>query len=245
MAIQWPFKYQITKARAKKIIAAIWIWSFTVALPWGLFFDTHKADEDRPNDEFCIERWPELYSNWSKYYFLIGNVFICYLLPLAIIFVCYLTIWCRVYRRSVPSDSNHKSMEIMHQQAKAAVMKMLLVVVLIFTLSWLPLYCISLRMKFGPEVMSDWEHDVISFIYPVAQWLGCFNSGINPIVYSFLNKKFRHGFYMIFKCSLNQDTLPTMRTRTNNKSPSVNILLRRMAIYKAKTSSAYRDTDDV
>lgn len=227
-------------------MVGIWIWSCTVALPWGLFFDTYKADEHRPNDDFCLEKWPEPYSHWDRYYFLIGNFLICYVLPLAIIFICYLTIWCRVYRRPVPTDStnsNHKSLEIMHRKAKAAVMKMLLVVVLIFTLSWLPLYCISLRIKFGPPKRSNWEHNLISFILPLAQWFGCFNSGVNPVVYSFLNKKFRQGFRMIFKCSWNQDSLPPLRNR--HKSPTVNILLRRMAAYKVKTSTICPDTDEV
>ncbi|CAL8107549.1 unnamed protein product [Orchesella dallaii] len=241
ISIQWPFQYQITKRKGKKIIIAIWIWSCSVALPWVLYFDTYKADEENPDIDFCIEKWPDSYGNWSRYYFLIGNFIICYVLPLSIIFICYLTIWFRVYRRPVPNDSNHKSMEIMHQKAKTAVMKMLLVVVLIFALSWLPLYCITLRMKFGSEIRSDLENDIISFIYPIAQWLGCFNSGINPVVYSFLNKKFRHGFYMIFKCSWNQEPIPSMRP---HKSPTVNILLRRMAVYKVRSSMCH-ESDDV
>ncbi len=241
IAIQWPFKYQITKSRAKKIIFGIWTWSCIVALPWGLFFDTYQLDHDHPDDDFCIEKWPDEYISWSKYYFLVGNFIICYMLPLGIIFVCYMTIWCRVQRRPVPNDSNHKNMEMMHQKAKMAVLKMLLVVVLIFTLSWMPLYCITLREKFGPQPLSDWEEDVISFIIPIAQWLGSFNSGINPVVYSFLNKKFRHGFHMIFKWSWNQDSM----LRPSHKSPTVNILLRRMTVYRVRTSTMYQETDEV
>ena len=30
-------------------------------------------------------------------------------------------------------------------------------------------------------------------LYPVAQWLGLANSAVNPMVYAYFNKKFRHG----------------------------------------------------
>ncbi|CAL8121396.1 unnamed protein product [Orchesella dallaii] len=207
ITIRWPFRYQITKRKAKKIMIAIWIWSCSVALPWVLYFDTYNADIEHPEMLFCVEKWPASYQKWSRYYFLVGNFMVCYVLPLSIIFLCYLTIWCRAYsNRSVVNEStqttqSQSSMEIMHQKAKMSVTKTLLVIVLIFALSWLPLYCITLRMKFGAKPSSDFENEVISIIYPIAQWLGCSNSGINPVVYSFLNKNFRQGFYLICKCS--------------------------------------------
>lgn len=36
--------------------------------------------------------------------------------------------------------------------------------------------------------------NIIGIVTPVAQWLGAANSCINPILYAFLNKKFRSGF---------------------------------------------------
>lgn len=34
-------------------------------------------------------------------------------------------------------------------------------------------------------------------LYPVAQWLGLANSAVNPMVYAYFNKKFRHGEYRL------------------------------------------------
>lgn len=46
---------------------------------------------------------------------------------------------------------------------------MLVVVVLVFTMSWLPLYAIFTRIKFGGEY-ERWEVDVFSYAAPIAQW---------------------------------------------------------------------------
>ncbi|CAL8110105.1 unnamed protein product [Orchesella dallaii] len=237
ISIQWPLNYQITKERAKLVILAIWMWSCIVALPWSIFFQSGAFDPDNPSLEFCIEIWPDSYEHWSTYYFLFGNFFICYVFPLTIILVCYLTIWFRVYRRPVPSDSYHKAMEIIHQRSKTAVIKMLIVVVLIFALSWLPLYAIIIRVKFGSEP-SELETLVISIVYPVAQWLGCFNSCINPIIYSFLNTKFRRAFLSIIVGEEKKNKI-----KIKHKSPTVNILLKRFSTYRVKTTKTNIDED--
>lgn len=239
VAIRWPFNYQITKEKAKFIIAAIWLWALLVALPWALFFQEGAFDPDYPNTTFCIEVWPEGYETWSTYYFIFGNFVICYLLPLGVILVCYLTIWLRVYRRPVPSNCYQTAMELVHQRSKTAVIKMLFIVVLIFALSWLPLYALIIRLKFGGEP-SDTESVVITVVYPVAQWLGCFNSCINPIIYSFLNQKFRKAFLSICGCNRKKNII-----KVKHKSPTVNLLLKRLSTiqYRVETTM-YDDKED-
>ncbi|ODM90003.1 Neuropeptide FF receptor 2 [Orchesella cincta] len=229
VTIRLPFRYQITKEKAKKIIIAIWTWSFIVALPWVPYFDTYNADSEHPEMLFCVEKWPDSRKTWSNYYFLFGNFIMYYLLPLGIILICYLTVGFHAYSCTVIlSDCNTKMKEIAHQKAKTAVTKTLLVIVFTFALSWLPLYIVTLRLKFGPETKSDLENDVISIIYPIAQWLGYLNSGVNPIVYSFINRKFRMGFYSICKCPGNQrQPLPTSQNRHPSDRRRINVIVLR------------------
>lgn len=75
---------------------------------------------------------------------------------------------------------------------------MLVVVVILFVLSWLPLYAIVARFKFSKE-RSEWEDELLNAAMPLAQWLGASNSCINPILYAFFNNKYRRGFAAIIK----------------------------------------------
>mgnify|MGYP002716485338 FL=1 len=58
---------------------------------------------------------------------------------------------------------------------------MLVVVVIIFVVSWMPLYIIFARIKLGGDV-NHWEENILAYITPVAQWMGSSNSCINPIL---------------------------------------------------------------
>lgn len=76
---------------------------------------------------------------------------------------------------------------------------MLVVVVIIFMLSWLPLYAIFIRIKLGSEQMESWEDVLLPYATPVAQWLGASNSCINPVLYAYFNQKYRRGFTAIIQ----------------------------------------------
>ena len=81
---------------------------------------------------------------------------------------------------------------------------MLVIVVIIFTFSWLPLYAIFIHIKLGDranfeEAEETLEDKIVAIATPIAQWLGASNSCINPILYAFFNKKYRQGFAAIIR----------------------------------------------
>ena len=111
---------------------------------------------------------------------------------------CYILIWVKVCKRHIPSDTKDAQIERMQQKSKVKVVKMLVAVVILFVLSWLPLYVIFARIKLGGDI-EVWEEDILMVATPIAQWLGASNSCINPILYAFFNNKYRRGFAAILK----------------------------------------------
>lgn len=76
---------------------------------------------------------------------------------------------------------------------------MVFVVIITFALSWLPLYTIFCVVKFWDYLLYDEKtQSIVNLILPVAQWLGASNSCINPIVYAYMNRKFRLSFLVNF-----------------------------------------------
>ncbi|XP_011691919.1 PREDICTED: neuropeptide FF receptor 2 [Wasmannia auropunctata] len=196
LAIWWPLKCQITKRRARMIIVVIWFIALTMTSPWLLFFDLVSIYDDDPDLRFCLEKWP--HPKDGSLFFLIGNLTLCYVLPMILISLCYILIWIKVWRRHIPTDTKDAQMERIQQKSKVKVVKMLVVVVILFVLSWLPLYVIFAVVKLGGNVAES-EDEILPIATPIAQWLGASNSCINPILYAFFNKKYRRGFIAILK----------------------------------------------
>ncbi|XP_055679384.1 neuropeptide SIFamide receptor-like isoform X2 [Lutzomyia longipalpis] len=226
LAIWWPLKLQITKKRARLMILCIWIIALTSTIPWALFFElvpffgaTPNTSTETRDIQLCLEVWPP--GTDGALYFLLANLIACYILPMLLITLCYILIWVKVWRRSIPGDSKDAQMDRMQQKSKVKVVKMLVAVVILFVLSWLPLYVIFARIKFG-GAMSPKEEEIYQVATPIAQWLGASNSCINPILYAFFNKKYRRGFAAIIKsrscCGRLSVAIPSSSTSTRKSS---------------------------
>ena len=137
-------------------------------------------------------------------------------------------------------------MKRIQERSKFKVVKMLMVVVIAFTISWLPLYLIWLLVKFSDleKVTGNFQY-FLEISMPLAQWLGASNSCVNPALYAYFNKKYRQGFLQLLRskscCSpirLESAYLSTVRqtalTRTiRSVSPSIPPLnSAELALYK-------------
>ncbi|CAG7722979.1 unnamed protein product [Allacma fusca] len=215
LGIWFPMKKGMAKRRARIIIGLIWVIASVVILPWALVFDLVEVG-DSSAVTYCVEVWPAEVN--GDLYFLLGNLLACYLLPLGGISLCYALIWFRVIQRKVPKETaSVANVKKIHRKTKLGVLKMLMVVILVFLLSWLPLYVIFTRIKFCKN-LEEWEERLYSIATPLAQWLGSSNSCINPILYTFLNAKFRRAFLTISPCRRAQKKVPTLQRRHAIKS---------------------------
>lgn len=139
------------------MILLIWMIALTTTIPWALFFKLVPLFPDQPDAApdvlLCMEVWPEGMN--GSLYFLLANLVACYVLPMVVITLCYVLIWIKVSRRSIPGESNDEQMDRMQQKSKIKVVKMLIAVVILFVLSWMPLYYIFARIKLGELSMES------------------------------------------------------------------------------------------
>ncbi|XP_062311995.1 cholecystokinin receptor [Osmerus eperlanus] len=82
-------------------------------------------------------------------------------------------------------------------QAKKRVIRMLVVIVVLFFLCWMPLYCVNTWKAFDMQSAHNALSGApISFIHLLSYTSAC----VNPIIYCFMNTRFRKALLSTFSC---------------------------------------------
>uniref|UniRef100_A0A3Q3EZF1 Neuropeptide FF receptor 2 n=1 Tax=Labrus bergylta TaxID=56723 RepID=A0A3Q3EZF1_9LABR len=202
--IVYPFKQKLTIPTSKLIIVVIWVLAVSIMCPSGVMLQVTKEHRVRiilgHNDTqpfyWCRENWPN--QEMRKIYttVLFANI---YLAPLSLIVIMYARIGFTLSKTTIPTGSGSGSES--EKGKKTRVIMMLLVVALLFILSWLPLWTLMMLSDYAS--LTEHQYRVINiYVYPFAHWLAFFNSSINPIIYGFFNENFRRGFQAAFKFQL-------------------------------------------
>ncbi|NXU67473.1 NPFF2 protein, partial [Horornis vulcanius] len=181
-SIVHPFKRKLTIPTAAAIIAVIWILAVAITCPSAVLLQVQEekrfrvllgsGNATRPVF-WCREEWPD--PGMRKIYttVLFANI---YLAPLSLIVVMYARISISLSHAAMPG-AGKRSQEQRHSvwKRKQKVIKMLIVVTLLFALSWLPLWTLMLLSDYAS--LSDLQLQLINiYIYPFAHWLAFFNS---------------------------------------------------------------------
>ena len=186
-AIFRPLKRVITFRVAKFIIGASWVSAIIVSGP-ALY--TLKTTGERGFTQ-GNEKWgPPFNEATTSRDYTIALFVLLYAFPLTVIASLYTVIMLKLWRRKAPGQeltSNQQNKE----KTNRKVLKMLVTVVIVFALSWLPLY---VRM-FVMFVKSDryacglpYEMEFLTL------FLGHANSAVNPYIYVIFNENYRRGF---------------------------------------------------
>lgn len=148
----------------------------------------------------CFENWADPHMRKVYTTVLFAHI---YLIPLTIITLMYCRIGIKLYTTSVISGNeqqeggegqNSTRPFISHKKIK--VIKMLIMVALLFTLSWLPLWILMLLTDYGG--LQPGELELLSgYVFPFAHWLAFSNSSVNPIIYGYYNENFKRGFQAV------------------------------------------------
>ena len=198
-AICHPLRSRViqTPRRAVILLSFLWIMSMTVVSPF--LFVLHIEIKEDPltssRYRFCRERWNT--KNQQKHYTIL-LVLLLYVAPLVVMIGLYVQVVHKLWIRKpvAPTDSatrQHDLNSSISLRYKKRAIKMILVVVGLFTVCWLPFNVVALMREFS--FMEDSERNRL--LLATVQLIGLSNSCNNPIVYAFLNDNFRRNFVKV------------------------------------------------
>ncbi|KAM3838544.1 galanin receptor type 1 [Vipera latastei] len=168
------------------------IWLLSIAMASPVAHHQHIVHEKFLNQTFCWEVWPNL--QHKKVYVLCTFIF-GYLLPLLLISFCYAKVLNHLHKKL--RNISKKS-----EASKKKTAQTVLVVVVVFGISWLPHHVVHLWAEFG-----DFPLTQASFFFRItAHCLAYSNSSVNPIIYAFLSENFRKAYKQVFECQIGHNS---------------------------------------
>ncbi|XP_066405459.1 neuropeptide FF receptor 2 isoform X1 [Molothrus aeneus] len=203
-----PFKPKLTVPAAVATIAVIWALAVAIMCPSAALlrlrqekrFQLLLGTDNATRPVFwCREEWPEPAMRKAYTTVLFANI---YLAPLALIALLYARIGVSLCHAAVPAAGKRgREQQRGAWRRKRKAIHTLVLVTLLFALSWLPLWSLMLLSDYGS--LSDVQLRLINvYIYPLAHWLAFSNSSVNPIIYGFCNRSFRRGFQAALRLQL-------------------------------------------
>ncbi|XP_051523877.1 neuropeptide FF receptor 1-like [Myxocyprinus asiaticus] len=204
--IVYPFQQKLTQREAIIMIAFIWALATAIMCPSAVTLtisqDVLHFMVDRDNITYplytCWEAWPD--QSMRKMYTTVLFSLI-YLAPVTLIVIMYTRIAVKLVKSPASIRDAHAEESRRVFRRKLRVVNMLLIVALLFTISWLPLWILIMLTDYGN--LSESQLDLVAvYIFPFAHWLAFFNSSVNPVVYGYFNENFRRGFQAAFKFGL-------------------------------------------
>ncbi|XP_070821552.1 neuropeptide FF receptor 1 like 2 [Chaetodon trifascialis] len=214
--IVYPLQPKPTVLVAKAAIVLIWVLAVVIMCPAAVALTVDKVPfhymvyNNDFNHTFPLYTCYENFANpqMRKVYTAVLFVHI-YLAPLTIITLMYGSIGAKLCSTVVanrePQQANaavqvggRRGGQPMISQKKIRVIKMLILVALLFMLSWLPLWTLMMMTDYA-GLDRDQLDLLTSYIFPFAHWLAFSNSSVNPIIYGYYNENFKRSFQAVCK----------------------------------------------
>ncbi|CAG9136568.1 unnamed protein product [Plutella xylostella] len=181
------------------IAAAIWAGSCVISSPNLIYFTTADVETlpDGSSRRVCFSEWPDGITTMSRleYIYNIAFMVLTYFLPIISMTYTYARVGVELWGSQSIGECTQRQLD--NVKSKRRVVKMMMVVVVIFAVCWLPFHVYFLVTSYYPDVV-NYEH--IQEIYLGIYWLAMSNSMYNPIIYCWMNSKFRRGFKQFFWC---------------------------------------------
>ncbi|XP_071858473.1 tachykinin-like peptides receptor 86C isoform X1 [Bombus fervidus] len=195
MAIMRPLKHHMSRKKTVMTVFLIWVISSTLAVPCLLYSTTESRRYSNGKTRIsCYLVWPDgtyLHSR-IEYFYNIVFLSVTYLVPMALMAICYTLMGRKLWgSKSIGELTYYQKKSI---KSKRKVVKMFIIIVVIFAICWLPYQGFFIFVYHHRHLA---ENSNIQHVYLSFYWLAMSNAMVNPIIYYWMNNRFRLYFQLI------------------------------------------------
>ncbi|KAJ6640304.1 Tachykinin-like peptides receptor 86C [Pseudolycoriella hygida] len=200
VAIVRPLHRRNSRKKARMFVASIWVLSVTLSLPGLLYSATEsKSYSNGKSRTVCYLLWPDgrYPTSLADYVYNIVFLVLTYGIPMLIMVVCYSFMGKELWGSQSIGEHTERQRESV--KSKKKVVRMFIAVVSIFGICWLPYHMFYVYAYHNPMMTSS---AYVPHLFLGFYFLAMSNTMVNPIIYYWMNRKFRHYFQevMCFCC---------------------------------------------
>ncbi|KAJ3588186.1 hypothetical protein NHX12_011780 [Muraenolepis orangiensis] len=206
--IIYPLGQRLSWHTSFLIMALTWATSAVLAAPLAIFREYRQ--EEIPSIDLriavCSEKWPHGSGRDGVIYSL-AMLLLQFILPLAVISYAYVCIWLKLKHHVSPASRSESMLR------RRRTTKMLALVVVVFATCWLPFHLFQLASDLD-LVLRFKEYKLLYTLFHIVAMCSTF---ANPVLYGWMNKNYRNGFLMVFRCEDKPDAFHpegSFRTRS-------------------------------
>ncbi|XP_072939840.1 RYamide receptor-like [Epargyreus clarus] len=200
MAITRPMKPRLETTAAKLVVAAVWFGALCTAAPIPIVSQLYRPSlwHEVCQENICGEQWPE--ASQSQQY-TCALLTLQFVLPLSALVCTYTRIAYVVWGVRPPGEAQ-TDRDLRMQSSKRKMVKMMVTVVAAFTICWLPLNIFIILWNNHSEDENWIKWPGMPYVWFACHWLAMSHTCYNPIIYCFMNTRYRRAFKQIFESVL-------------------------------------------
>jgi len=187
LVVCFPFQSRVYRDSFRYAIYAMWL----IAIIDSAAVSTLKKTHDFGEVVLCVLAWPSVSFKRS---YLVGHGTVFFFIPLLLMTCLHCATIIAIQKKTTHHSEGNKTairMNMRKLKRRRKAVTILVMIVLLFTISWGPLLSVALYEAFADITIVQQHFQVLNQVFVVSLLMVYLNSAFHPIIYCFLGKQYR------------------------------------------------------